>query len=55
MRFEDRRLNQEQNDPLKPLEEIGNEWFVNRQQYLDYFWTWGNSIPLPGGNSMNWP
>lgn len=33
--------------PLKPLEEIGDEWFVNRQEYLDLFWEWGNSIPLP--------
>ena len=42
-------MSQQSGQPLKPLEEIGDEWFVNRKEYLDFFWEWGNSIPLPGG------
>ncbi|MBV7335030.1 hypothetical protein KFU94_43705 [Chloroflexi bacterium TSY] len=38
--------------PLRPLEEIGNQWFVNRQKELDLFWEWGNSIPLGGRHSI---
>ncbi|MEM7537246.1 MAG: hypothetical protein AAF639_34055 [Chloroflexota bacterium] len=38
--------------PIKPLEEIAEQWFVNRQEYLDYFWKWGNNIPAPGGSSV---
>jgi len=37
---------------LKPLEEIGDQWFINRAEYLDFFWKWANSIPLPGGFSI---
>ncbi|MEM7531101.1 MAG: ATP-binding protein [Chloroflexota bacterium] len=40
------------NQPLKPLEEIGDQWFINRQEYLDFFWNWANSVPLPGGFSI---
>ena len=38
--------------PLKPLEEIGDDWFVNRKEYLDYFWKWVNSVPAPGNSSV---
>ncbi|MEM7134814.1 MAG: ATP-binding protein [Chloroflexota bacterium] len=39
------------NRQINPLEEIANEWFVNRKEDLDYFWTWANRIPLPGRHS----
>lgn len=39
------------NKQINPLEEIANEWFVNRKEDLDYFWTWANRIPLPGRHS----
>lgn len=45
-------LNQPLTEPLKPLEEIGNEWFVNRKKELNAFWKWANSIPLPGRHSI---
>ncbi|MEM7533284.1 MAG: AsnC family protein [Chloroflexota bacterium] len=38
--------------PIKPLEEIAEQWFVNRQEHLDYFWKWGNNIPAPGNSSV---
>ncbi|MEM7531007.1 MAG: hypothetical protein AAF639_02420 [Chloroflexota bacterium] len=38
--------------PIKPLEEIAEQWFVNRQEHLDYFWAWGNNIPAPGNSSV---
>ncbi|MEM7535595.1 MAG: hypothetical protein AAF639_25690 [Chloroflexota bacterium] len=40
------------NQPLKPLEEIAEQSFVNRQEHLEYFWKWGNSIPTPRGSSV---
>lgn len=40
-------------DPqIAPLEEIAGEWFVNRKEELEYFWTWANSVPLPGRHSI---
>ena len=40
------------NHQIDPLEEYANEWFVNRKEDLDYFWTWANSIPLSGRHSV---
>jgi len=37
---------------MKPLEEIGNQWFVNREEELEYFWEWANSVPLGGRHSI---
>lgn len=45
-------MNQQPTQPLKPLEEISDEWFVNRQTELDFFWQWANSIPLAGRHSV---
>ena len=39
------------NQRLAPLEETANEWFVNRKELIDYFWTWANGIPHPGRHS----
>jgi len=45
-------MSQSSEQPLKPLEEIADRWFVNRTKHLDFFWEWANSIPLPGGFSI---
>ena len=31
--------------PYGPLEEIGSEWFVNRQYELNMYWKWADRIP----------
>ena len=46
------RSENQSHPPLKPLEELEVAWFVNRKEYLDYFWEWGNSIPLFGRHSI---
>ena len=40
------------NEQDKPLEESESEWFVNRSEYLDYFWDWATSVPLVGRHSI---
>ena len=45
-------MNQQLEQPLKPLEEVESEWFVNRHEYLDFFWDWANKIPYPARNSF---
>lgn len=32
-------------EQLKPLEEIGDDWFVNRHDELELYWQWATNIP----------
>ncbi|MEM7133166.1 MAG: Lrp/AsnC family transcriptional regulator [Chloroflexota bacterium] len=43
---------QQSEQPLKPLEEVEQEWFTNRHEYLDFFWDWATKIPYPARNSI---